>query len=382
MDKFEKYKKEIENVVPREEIVNKTINIIKKMENKEKNKMTGMNIMNKVKKIIVGIITALSLTATCFAGYVVISGNTQILEKIGIKLSQNYDENAQIVNQTVKDRKVELELESVAVDNAFIVSKYNIKTNVPLEGDIQLGINDINFYDQDAEEKVFFEYENQQKVVKNEDGTYTVFVVSYINGVENANQAIEYAIDEGEIQEYYGSLISYIFGEVIEYGEKRYTRDNVELNIDVIALYDGNGEVVSGSTQNNEWCFKFILDRAKNAGKLITDSEIAETFEDKGLEVTINEIRENEFGTYVMVSVGEKYEEINDNIEYVDIVVEDQNGNVLKVISQYEEIFKVGDINAYGRSFDKHMILDADDNVVDYNIKLVTKQESQRSFEE
>ena len=380
MDKFEKYKKEIDNVVPREEFVNETIKIIKEMEYKKEKKMKGMSIMNQVKKVIIGIIATLSVTATCSAGYVVISGNTQILEKIGIKLSKNYNDNAQIINQTVKDEKIELNLESVAVDNAFIVSKYNIKTNIQLDENIKLDIHSISFYNQSIDRDVFFKYENQQKVIKNEDGTYTVYVVSYINEIENADQSIKYAIEDGEIQEYDGDLISYIFGEITEYGKKRYMRDNVELNIDVVALYDGNEKFISGATQSNDWCFKFNLARAKNTGKLITNSEEAETFEYKGLEVTINVIKENEFGTYVMVTVGENYGERNDIIKNVDIIVEDQNGNTLKVISQYEETHKITEFDVYGRSFEKHMILDADDNVVDYNIKLVEKQKSQRSF--
>ena len=215
----------------------------------------------------------------------------------------------------------------------------------------------------------------------NLNGTYTVFILYYINGVENADQDTKYAMEENDVTEYDGgALIGYIFGEITDRGNKYYQRDSVDFFVDVTALYDENGKLVSGATERNDWQFNFNLNRTKNVGKLISDPEQAKIFTYKGLEITINEIRENEFGTSVMVSVGEEYGERNDLIEDIDIVITDQNGKEIKKIAEHEEVFSVTPFDVYGRCFDKYIVLDADESVTDYNIKFVSRQDNPREF--
>lgn len=42
-----------------------------------------------------------------------------IEEKIGIKLSKNYEEQSQVVNQSISDEKVDITLESIGIEILF-----------------------------------------------------------------------------------------------------------------------------------------------------------------------------------------------------------------------------------------------------------------------
>ncbi len=382
MKKFEKYINEMKTIIPPETLVEDTIDKINEIERKKEKKKYGrFEIMNKIKKVILGLAITLGFVTTCCAAYTIISGNYVILEKIGIKLSHNYEENSQQINQSVESDNIKLKLKSIGITDSFIVAEYNIDTKKELQNDIKLNVNSISFYNQDIDSTVEFDFDSNQYVEKNEDGSYTLFDICYIKDVKNSNQKMAGVLFDDEIANYSEQLTSYLFGEIYTNGVRKYSRENVKIIIDVLDVETADGVFIDGSTENNDWLFEFTVNCERNVGNLLTDQNQMETFEYEDLTVDKNRITEGALGTYVFTTVYEQYDNNeSDNIEYVDVVITDQNGNIINTMYKKEKnILPNEDINC-GRKVEFYMFLDPDESVTEYNIQIVKNNKKVRKF--
>ena len=120
--KSKTYINEMNDIHASEELIQKTIKGIKEVQKFEKNR--------KIKKVIAGATAALTLSIGSVAAYVAITGNTEILQKIGIKLSQNYEQNEQIITNE-NDNQNKIDWTKAWSSKYPVLSTYQKEVNIP-----------------------------------------------------------------------------------------------------------------------------------------------------------------------------------------------------------------------------------------------------------
>ena len=119
-----KYKQEMQEIHASEELI--------------KNKKNKINSKNKrksyefVKKFAIGTAAMMMVSVTSFATYVAVTGNTEILEKIGINISEKYEENKQEIKEKNTDTQYsgenfDAEIVAISMDSGSIVAEINVK---------------------------------------------------------------------------------------------------------------------------------------------------------------------------------------------------------------------------------------------------------------
>ncbi len=345
------YINEMNDIHASEELIQKTIKGIKEVQKFEKNR--------KIKKVIAGATAALTLSIGTVAAYVAITGNTEILQKIGIKLSQNYEPNEQIItNENDNQNKIstkgfEATLKSASIDNASIVMEIDLKLNDNVSAEKpDLKVKSLSIYKQSID-TTFSDLELTEKssVQKMEDGTYKLF--KYI-AVKDPNLASNNFFEDMFCQDSSINCILTFYGIVDENGN----------------------EIISAEESNDEYKFHFEL---KNPGNLDSTDNIVKAnqcINYKNVEITVDSIQKSNFGNIITINAVEKNIDISkeSDIQKIDFIVKDSEGNSINIVSRTQNV----GLNNYfkGKYHDVYLediqlIVDDYSDVMDYTIEII-----------
>ena len=107
--------------------VDKQIQAPEELKNRIRTEIRNTNVKPKRNmKVIQGIAAVFTVAILGVTTYAGVTGNLT-LEKMGLlKASENYDENAVDINQTISNEYTDITLKSIACDNAYIIEEYQI----------------------------------------------------------------------------------------------------------------------------------------------------------------------------------------------------------------------------------------------------------------
>lgn len=107
--------------------VDKQIKAPEELKNRIRTEIRNINVKPKRNmKVIQGIAAVFTVAILGVTTYAGVTGNLS-LEKMGLlKASENYDENAVDINQTISNEYTDITLKSIACDNAYIIAEYQI----------------------------------------------------------------------------------------------------------------------------------------------------------------------------------------------------------------------------------------------------------------
>lgn len=345
------YINEMNEIHASEELIQKTIKCIKDVKKFEKNR--------KIKKVIAGATAALTLSIGSVAAYIAITGNTEILQKIGIKLSQNYEQNEQIITAENSNQNkffakgFEATLKSASMDNASIVMEIDLKLNddVSIEKP-DLKVKKLSIY-KPSVDRTFanFELTESSSVQKMEDGTYKLF--KYI------------AIKDP-------SLASNNFFKDIFYQDS-----SINCTVIFSGIVDENGnEIISAENLNDECNFYFELTNPGNLDSTDNIVKANQCINYKNVEISVDSIQKSNFGNIITINAVEKNIDINkiNDIQKIDFIVKDSEGNSINIVSRTQNV----GLGNYSKGTyqdvyleDIQLIVDDYSDVMDYTIEII-----------
>ena len=309
--KKDEFVNQMKNISPSEHLIKKTISNIVQTKKIEKEKKKSM-----LKKVIASAIAMITLSVSSVYAYVAISGNTEILEKIGINISKNYENNKQEINNQKIDSYIELadgikaRTVSVSVDNSSLLMEFDLIINDDMElSNPVLEINNIAVFMPNrqvvtSDNLVFSQKSNSAKMSEN---TWKLFEYVSINDLALAGS----------------SIWSDIF----------FMDDVVNCQVTFSGLHDGDKLVASFEKENR--IFNFELQKPKELNDV--NNEIYENMVTyKNITIDGYEVQKSDFGnniSFVAVEKNINIDKVND-IQKIDFIVKDVNGNRLKIISK------------------------------------------------
>ena len=347
--KSEKFKYEMNEIHADEELINKTIKSIKASQELSK-KQNHLNL----KKIIAGTVAALTLSVGSVGAYVAVTGNTQILERLGINISKNYDKHRQDIsvengalNKVIADN-VELELKSASFDSASIVMEFDMKLYEEYDAadlNLKVGKCGINMPSRDLNVGDRLVVEQKQSIQKMDDGTYKVFIYLALN---------DPATD--------GS----VFWEDIFCDD-----DRVDCSVNLLGIYDKDNQLILLDEGAD---FEFTLEKPQDNNELdyvrYDDNQIVYN----NVTASIMTVQSSDFGNIISLVAYQDNIDLNkvNEIQKIDFVIRDENGNKLNVISKTYNItwdnYKNGKYSKVGIEY--QITLDDTLSNLNYDIEL------------
>lgn len=323
--KNEVYKKQMKKIRPSDELIEKTIANIKKVNNE--NNPNKLKNADKLRRLVAGTAAALTLSVGSVGAYIAVTGNTQILEKIGIKLSQNYEQNQQVITEQnsaiskFSSEGIEATLRSAAVDNASLVMEIDLKLDEQFEGqEFNLKTGNISIYlpSRGISWGESFEITEKDSIQKMEDGTYKMF--KYL-AIKDPNIAAN-------------SIWLDVF----------YLDEKVNCTIEFQNLSDNSGNEIIVNEEDN-WKFEFELTKPEKLNDDVQiPTEVIQTLNYNNVEITVDAINYSDFGNIITINANEKNINLNkiNDIQKIDFIVKDSNGNSMNIVSRTQNI-TVGD---------------------------------------
>lgn len=118
--------------------VDKQIQAPEELKNRIRTEIRNTNVKPKRNmKVIQGIAAVFTVAILGVTTYAGVTGNLT-LEKMGLlKASENYDENAVDINQTISNEYTDITLKSIACDNAYIITEYQINLKEKISEDVE-----------------------------------------------------------------------------------------------------------------------------------------------------------------------------------------------------------------------------------------------------
>lgn len=348
--KNKEYVNQMSKIHASDELISKTIKNIKTSQRLEK----SLNI----KKIIAGTVATLILSIGSVGAYVGITGNTAILEKLGINLSKNYEENKQIIKDEdnmknyIKGNGFDAKLISASIDNSSLVLEFDINLDEKIKCENpDIKIDDIAIYMPKrnvAESKnlVWTEESNSSKM---ENGTYKVF--KYI-GIQNA-----------------ATNNTNVWKDIF------YEDEYVNCTISVNSIIDKDTNKIVSENVGKLWSFEFKLSKPENLS--CSERELSKVIYYNDVEIKIEKIQESSFGNVISIFATEKNINLNDvnDIKKLKFTVKDENGNDVAILSKI--------VNVTMEDYDKGQMnttileigLKVDDVTNNPNYKIEVKQD-------
>lgn len=357
--KKDKYIEEMKNVHASEELIEKTIEKIDNMQ-KMKNK-------TRFKQAITGTAAALTLAFGSVGAYTIVTGNIAILEKIGINLSKNYENNKQEIQDEADDNSfsykgVECKLNSVSVDSSTMVMELDLKLdeNIVCE-EPNLVVDDVEIEIPSRNVTIGENFAITEKQSSNiqEDGTYKIFKYIFLEDP---------------------TVVSNDFFETMfEYD------DEINVSVSFKLLTDKGGKAVL-ELEKTKCMLEFKLNKSEaiNSGKTI---DIGENIEYNNVQVSIDSIKESSFGNVITLTATEENIDVNkvNDIQKIDFIVKDKEGNELKIVSRTQNItmsnYKDGAEHKIALE-DIQLVVDDTNNLLDYTIEIAESDEAIISVEE
>lgn len=276
-----------------EELKNRIRTEIRQMNTKPKRNM-------KVIQGIAAVFTVAILGVTTYAG---VTGNLSLEKMWLLKASENYDENAVDINQTISNEYTDITLKSIACDNAYIITEYQIKLKETVNEEVE--------YDERMGYKLHFNY--------------------YITvNKENAEIMSTYVNKTGEKEYQYYQVIN-----IMDIKEKK-----LELEIELNEMQLNEGIVIPIDEKNSIPINKKIeLDIERQNTQVQKFEKIEKTIGNK--TISIEEVANTNFETFIKAKQVTKditFKEYNDNaMSYGSFMLTQANGENLPYSICYKE---------------------------------------------
>ncbi len=257
------------------------------------------------KKIGIGIAAGLLLTAGSVGAYVGITGNTEILKKIGINIGEQYDNKKQDVRGTIQTKDFEANLVSVACDSSCIILEMDVKLIEKNNTNIDFEIEKLTLEGNDFIGSTITGLKLSQSSSSNisEDGSIKLF--KYIS-IKDPNLAGDGFLDE-------------IFKD----------SNKVNCKLEFSNMYDKNtNEIIS----NEKTELSFNIE-----GK--TKSEYIKVDKVKNIEnvsVNIESINKSSLGNYITLTAFQDNFDKNkeNNIQKLEYIIKNSNGKEVNIVSK------------------------------------------------
>ena len=312
------YIKDMNQIYASEELISRTITNIKNY-NKIKNG-------SKAKKIVAATAAAITISVGSVGAYISVTGNTEILEKLGINISKKYEEHEQVITDEngVKNQfttqGIQATLKSAAVDSTNLVLQIDLKTDLNLDIDkfslktklIELYKPSQGIYYTTKEELGFEEYDAIGKI----EGGYRIFKYYSIEAYELALNTV--------------------------WDDMFYSDDTIKCSIEYEGFFE-NGKIIDNQISESPCKFHFSLNKPEN----LEIHDLAEyTQEDfkkisyNNVNISIGPVIRNKFANAISLYIVEDnidIDSIND-IQRINIRVKDSSGNEIKIISKKDII--------------------------------------------
>ncbi len=348
--KSKKYVEDMNNIHPREDLIKDTIEKIETMNNIKK-----VNNRISFKKAIAGTAAVVVLAFGSVGAYSLISGNTEILEKIGINVSKNYEKNAQEIKQNdgahFSYNGLDCSLKSISIDSNTLVMEMDLKLDEQIDcvnPELMLGNIKFNFASREVPMGEYFRKDEKQSIQQQSDGTYKVFKYIALSdpNTMGSNVFEDLFWDEDE-----KAKVTVSFGTLI-----------------------GNDGVQIMALDENTCKFEFELNKTEafKSGQYI---ENGEHIQYKNVQIIVNGVKQSSFGNVITINATENNIDINkiNDIQKIDFVVKDSNGNELKIVSRTQNItvadYKDGEIHSLTLE-DIQLVVDDTSETPDYKIEI------------
>lgn len=355
-----RYIEEMKDVYATEELIQKTIEKINNIQ-KVENKM-------KAKKAIAGTAAAITLAFGSVGAYVAVTGNAGILEKLGIKISQNYEENKQEIrqkegtNNSFSYEGIECNLNAVSIDSSTLIMDLDLKLDEEIlceEPNLIIDNIEIEMPNREVTVGENFVIEETQSINQREDGTYKVFKYVYLSEPSVAGDNF--------------------------WKDMFYLDDEINVTVSFKLLTDKSGKEVL-ELKESECKIEFKLNKS-DAIKSGKTAEVGETMQYNNVEISVDSIKESSFGNVITLQAEEKNIDLNkiNDIQKIDFIIKDKDGNKLKIVSRSQNIGMNNYKNGANTTIileDIQIVVDDINNSLDYTVEIIESDEEKVSIEE
>lgn len=352
--KKDEYVNQMKNISPSEDLIKKTVANIEQVKMQEKIKKTS-----SWKKILAGAAAMVTLSVGTVGAYIAISGNTEILQKIGINISKNYEENAQDITTQenaiyeIHEEGIDAKIKSISLDNTSLVMEIDMKADDKYDLEDPY-LNIINFSAKKQNMETYLnetlEFSQKHSSAKQEDGSYKIF------------QYISVSDSELAINDFWGNMF--------------YENDIVQCIIDINGIYDGNKPVALIDKA-------LMFDVSKPSNLTIneyTDDSIIKEINYKNVDVKIEQAYQSAFGNVIQISAMENNIDLTktNDIQKIRIKVMDKDGNELTQVSkEYDSMgptdYSEGKFLTF--TYNVKIVVDDDSDVNTYTYEVVEGDE-------
>lgn len=258
----------------------------------EDNKFRLKNKLISIIQKIIAFIAMFTIGITAYAG---ISGNLNF-QKMGLnKLSSNYEDSKILINKTIENDYMLINLENIARDSAYVILEYNIK----------------------LKEKVIQEF---GEITYDESRGYNIGIANRIEANETKNPFIIEFVDKKSDTEYTYYQIIYTMG----------LYESKVLNLKIWFEYFWKESYTNNIVQLNE-----IFEISSKI-----ENEIQEDFEKKeakledGSKIVLDKILNTNFQTFIMIKrtledMSVKDYKNREMLQYKTFIVTDTNGEII-----------------------------------------------------
>ena len=297
-------------------------------------------------KISIALATGAVLTTGCVGAYVGITGNTELLKKIGINIGEHYEEFKQEVDGTISGKGFSASLVSAACDSTCIV----------LEMDFKL---DKNKYDE-----VDFKIDNLTITGKNFEGSTKENLVISESSVSNH-------MEDGTIKVYkYISVKDPNLGADGFLNEAFERNENeVECILEFSEIYDSKSKK---KISEGNWKWDFKLKRELESEFVEVDKEIKK----ENVIINIDSISKSSLGNYISLIATQYNVDINkeNDIQKLKYIIKNSKGEKISIISK--TVNMTGDLtDGLAVNLETTLKLDDISGNIDYDIDVQIGEE-------
>ena len=312
-----------------------------------------------LKRTIVVTAAGMLLTVGSVGAYVGITGNYEILRKIGINIGERYENEKQEVKGNVDQNEFKINLVSAACDSSCIILEMDVKLDGKKYEDIDFKIDNFSLEGKRLNERTK-EYENfsdstkknlkiSESTVSNvlEDGTIKLF--KYIS-VKDPNLAGDGFIDE-------------LFRD----------SNKAVCKIEFSRIYDVKTSKV---ILEGNWNLDFNLTGKESTEFTIVNKDVK--VED--VDINIYSIAKSPLGNYITIYAEQDNFNYNteNNIQKLDFIIKNKAGEKVNIVSKTCNI--TGERNYL--SYEVTLKLDDISNDLNYNIDFIIGEKCNISMEE
>lgn len=305
---------------------------IEQMRDKKENKFIVL------KKIGIGTAAGILLTVGSVGAYVGITGNTEILKKIGINIGEQYEAEKQSVEGTIYGNGFTANLVSAACDSSCIVLEVDVKLDENKYKGIDFKIDNLTLMGDSliGSTNTGLKLSEDSVSTITENGTIKLF--KYIS-IKDPNLESDGILDE-------------IFAN----------SNKANCKIEFSKLYDSNSKE---SISDGKWEWNFTLEGKEKSEFVKVDKNINV----ENVSVNIESVSKSSLGNYItLIATQDKFDSNKENnIQKLEYSIKNSTGKEINIVSKTYNITQEQD-NTSKIAIETTLKLDDISDDIDYDI--------------